>query len=411
MNPAIFKSAISGMNRRFKGTGRISGYPVTSRLKWVIPLFITAAILLLTTGVTQECLGADSQGVVFTGRDVPDDEGGRIILEWTAPEPWSPDRLEVIRIEPDGAEHLVGVIAPILRSTIDDDAFDGIEYTYFLRAWTGDDFIDIEIDSPVAASYQTFNKTKLLRTGTGCLIIFILFFFFVNQATRGKEVFIREIAGLSAVEEAVGRATEMGKPILFVPGTSYIEDVATIAGLNILGEITKKTAEYETPLIVPNIDPIVFTVAREIVKESYYSTGRPDSYNSDSVFFVANDQFAFVASVDGIMVREKPATNFFMGMFYAESLLLAETGAMTGAVQIAGSDSLAQLPFFITACDFTLIGEEFYAASAYISQNPQFLGAVKGQDAIKLVILLAIILGSVFALVTGIPVDRILGVI
>jgi len=65
------------------------------------------------------------------------------------------------------------------------------------------------------------------------------------------------------------------------------------------------------------------------------------------------------------MLREKPAANFFMGMFYAESLILAETGNRTGAIQIAGTDADTQLPFFITACDYTLMGEELYAASAY----------------------------------------------
>ena len=83
-----------------------------------------------------------------------------------------------------------------------------------------------------------------------------------------------------------------------------------------------------------------------------------------------------------------------MGMFYAESLLLAETGASTGAIQIAGTDALAQLPFFITACDYTLIGEELYAASAYLSKEPLLLGSLKGQDTAKMVFMIGIILGT-----------------
>ena len=343
-------------------------------------------------------------GIQLTAYDAPNDEGGSIVLEWEAPETWSPDRVEIYRDDPDGEEILVGVIAPSLRSTVDDESVDGVEYNYTLRAFSGEDQLDYFSAGTTSSSPQWFHTGRTVVL-IGCALVFFFFLFYVNLATRGREMFIRDIAGLSAVDEAVGRATEMGKPILFIPGISTIEDVATIAGLNILGEIAKKTAEYDTPLIVPNIDPIVYTVAREIVKESYAAMSRPDAFDPDSVYFVANNQFAFVATVDGIMVREKPATNFFMGMFYAESLLLAETGAMTGAVQIAGSDALAQLPFFITACDYTLIGEEFYAASACISQNPQFLGAVKGQDAIKLVIMIALVLGSLIAIFTGLPVE------
>ena len=87
-----------------------------------------------------------------------------------------------------------------------------------------------------------------------------------------------------------------------------------------------------------------------------------------------------------------------MGKFYAESLLLAETGNSIGAIQIAGTASQSQIPFFVTACDYTLIGEEFFAASAYLSQKPDLLGIVKGQDIIKLVMLAMIILGTLLRL-------------
>ena len=60
-----------------------------------------------------------------------------------------------------------------------------------------------------------------------------------------------------------------------------------------------------------------------------------------------------------------------MGKFFAESLLFAETGNSIGAIQIAGTGSQTQIPFFVTACDYTLMGEEFFAASAYLSKEPE----------------------------------------
>jgi hypothetical protein len=195
----------------------------------------------------------------------------------------------------------------------------------------------------------------------------------------------------------------MGRPILYVPGLAAISQISTIAALNILSEVAKKTAQYGTDLLVPNRDPIVYTVASEMVKESYTEVGRPDVFKKENVFFVSDNQFAFAAAVDGIMVREKPATNLFMGMFWAESLILAETGAATGAIQIAGTDSVHQLPFFITACDYTLIGEELYAASAYLSRDPVLLGSLKAQDWGKVLILAILLAGSALVLLGGIP--------
>ena len=95
------------------------------------------------------------------------------------------------------------------------------------------------------------------------------------------------------------------------------------------------------------------------------------------------------------MLRDKPAANIYLGSFYAESLLLAETGFATGAIQIAGTAQVAQLPFFVVACDYTLIGEELYAAGAYLTREPRLLGSLKGSDYMKVALIAAIVVGCV----------------
>jgi hypothetical protein len=218
--------------------------------------------------------------------------------------------------------------------------------------------------------------------------------FFIRKARRGEEIFLRDIPGLKAVEEAVGRSTEMGKPVLYVPGIMDMDQVETVAGVIVLGHVSKMTARYETTLNVPVSRAIVMKAAQEVCKESYLVEGRPDMFHEDMVHYLTDEQFAYAAGVNGIMVREKPAACMYMGKFYAESLILAETGNSIGAIQIAGTASQAQIPFFVTACDYTLIGEEFFAASAYLSQRPELIGGIKGQDMIK-VIVIGFILGGV----------------
>jgi hypothetical protein len=187
----------------------------------------------------------------------------------------------------------------------------------------------------------------------------------------------------------------MGRPVLYVPGIQDIDQIETVAGLVILENVAKITARYETPLTVPVAYPIPFTIAEEMVKSGYLHAGKPDQYDPNSVRFVSPEQFAFVAAITGIMLRDKPAAHIFMGSFYAESLLLAETGFSTGAIQVAGTAQVAQLPFFVVACDYTLIGEELYAASAYLSGEPKLVGSLKGADLLKLFIIGAILVGCV----------------
>ena len=232
--------------------------------------------------------------------------------------------------------------------------------------------------------------------------------FFIQKAKNGEEIYMRPISAMKAMEEAVGRATEMGSSVLYVPGISGLDEIDTISGVIILGHISGMTAEYEADLHVPCCVPIVMEAARESCKESYLKKGRPDLYNDSMVHYVTDDQFAYAAGVNGIMLREKPAAVFYQGKFYAESLLLAETGSSIGAIQIAGTGSSSQIPFFVTACDYVLIGEEFYAASAYLSGSPEMIGSIKGQDYVKLLcmlFILTIVIISTFNYFNVFPVD------
>jgi hypothetical protein len=335
--------------------------------------------------------------------DVPNDAGELLSVEVTFPPGSETTGGFLLWRTPEDSEswELVMVEALPLESNFLTDGFDpdyplvsGTRYLYRpgLITLQGD-----TLQGPVFTGAEvprgSWYNTGETPTLAACLIFMALIFYYFQRALRGAEFYLRPIAGIEAIDEAIGRATEMGKPILYVPGLSTIDDVATIASLTILGRVARKVAEYQTPLCVPNTDPIVFTVAEESVKQAYLEAGRPDSYDPNSVFFLTQSQFAFVAGVNGIMMRQKPATNFYLGMFWAESLILAETGSLSGAIQIAGTDAVTQLPFFITTCDYTLIGEELYAASAYLGREPKQIGGIKSLDACKVIIMVLIVLG------------------
>jgi len=173
-----------------------------------------------------------------------------------------------------------------------------------------------------------------------------------------------------------------------------MDDVQTIASMNMLGHLATIIAGYDSYLHVPVRRSLVMSAARETVHQSYLSAGRPDAYQEDAIHYISDAQFAYAAAIDGIIVRERPAACFYLGTFYAESLILAETGNSVGAIQIAGTAKPPQLPFFVAACDYTLIGEELFAASAYLSKEPRMLGSLKGQDAGKVIAIFFILLGS-----------------
>jgi hypothetical protein len=353
-------------------------------------------------------LEAPAPVVSVEAQDTPDDAGKSITISWELSADDVAGRRNVTKYiilrstSPDGPFDTVGSATAGMTTLTDGQVDNGVNYYYKVAALAGKftpagEKLFAGVASPLSgaakASGQWFHIIRTARILPWVLVIGISILWFINVAKKGKDLYVRPIAGLAEVEQAVGRATEMGRKLVYIPGTQDMDNVQTLAGVTILGRIAKLAAEYDAQLDVPVSRSLVMITSREVVKEAYLNVGRPDAFNEDIVRYLTDDQFGYAAALDGLFVREKPATIFYMGAFYAESLIMAETGNAIGAIQIAGTANASQLPFFVAACDYTLIGEELFAASAYLSKEPKLLGSVKGQDVAKVLILIAAVAG------------------
>ncbi|HHY11655.1 MAG TPA: hypothetical protein GX529_03400 [Firmicutes bacterium] len=229
------------------------------------------------------------------------------------------------------------------------------------------------------------------------LTIFITMMLGIRRAHTSLPT-IRRIAGLEAIEEAVGRATEMGKPIFCTPGWSDITTstaAPTFAALDIIYYAARLAARYDTEMIVAIAYPNVYPLTEQVVRQAYVMEGKADRYNPGTVVFTSPEQYAYTAACLGIIQREKVAATILVGHFASEAINFAEASAAVNAISISGTESTYQLPFFTAACDYTMIGEELMAAGAYISEDPMRLGAIRGQDYAKLLAFLWILTGAI----------------
>jgi hypothetical protein len=250
----------------------------------------------------------------------------------------------------------------------------------------------------IESNLRWFDPAQLGILVAALLVVGIVLY--TTYSRKSRERFRpRAIAGLRAVDDAIGRATEMARPVLYTPGWGGdIQRPTTIASMNILSQVAEKTAQYDCRLLYPTHDPVIQSVAQEVVKESYVRSGFADRYREEDICFVSTSQFGYAAAVEGMISRSKPAAIFLLGTFEAESLIMAETGNAVGAIQIAGTDSTIQLAFFIVACDYTLVGEELFAASGYLSGDGSILASVRAQDILKAVIAAFIVIAGIWAL-------------
>ena len=343
------------------------------------------------------------------GADHPWDNGTRVDLSWSVSSDDAALQGYIVRkkLGADAAFARVEMVPPGTSRFTVSDLNPERSYLFEVTAVARDN-----TESPPAVTSALVTPAIEWFDGTRVWFLLTLVMFcgavvaFIAMARRGTPLKVRKIAGLEAVDEAVGRATEMGRSCVFVPGISDMNEIQTIAGLSVLARVAKTAAEYDAKLEVPTSKSLVMTAARETVQAAFLSAGRPDAYDADAISYVTDEQFGYVAYLQGMMMRDKPAACFYMGSFFAESLILAETGNAIGAIQIAGTAQPAQLPFFVAACDYTLIGEEFFAASAYLSGEPDQLGSLKGQDVGKVIVAAGIIsgvVGATMASLTGSP--------
>ncbi|NNM24749.1 MAG: fibronectin type III domain-containing protein [Phycisphaerales bacterium] len=378
---------------------RRSRRPHRARLRLAWALAMVAPLLLFASASVAQT-PAPPSNVVAVDHDW--DNGKKVDLSWDlSPDDASIDGYQIMKSETDAdgvtTFAFLDIVMPGTSTYTANELQHGESYHFQVFAFRGTSKSEpVQTATAVTTTMEAFDGERLWLA-----IITLVFcgavIYWILHARSGKPVKVRKIAGLEAVDEAVGRATEMGRSCLYIPGIQDINEIQTIASMTVLARVAKTAAEYDAKVEVPTSRSLVMTTARETVQAAFLAAGRPDAYNKDLIYYVTDEQFGFVAYLQGMMVREKPAACFYMGAFFAESLILAETGNSIGAIQIAGTAMPAQLPFFVAACDYTLIGEEFFAASAYLSGSPEELGSLKGQDVGKVIVAILLVIGVLAA--------------
>lgn len=242
------------------------------------------------------------------------------------------------------------------------------------------------------------------RTAAGImlLVICVVVYVLMRLSKRWTPEF-RKIAGLEALPEAVGRATETagvchvtcGIDTLTGPNAPQI-----VAGLAVLGRVAQLCAKTGTKMIASIGQAEALPIVDDLIRAAYLAAGKVDQIRPDMVQFFSNEAsgFAYAAGVTGLLGREKVAANIMVGPFYGEQLGFAEIAFGQGAIQIGGTARLVQIPPLAITCDYVLIGEEMFAASAFLSGDREQMNSIAGQDVGKLIALVLILAGVILTL-------------
>lgn len=233
------------------------------------------------------------------------------------------------------------------------------------------------------------------------LLIAILLFVFVfgllrntKQMQQGRKIELRRIPGLEMIDEAICQATEQDRPIMFNTGWQDL-GVDLFCSLAVMSHVVRQSATLSMPVLSPFAYPLSYAMGEEYWKAGYAARGKEGMFAvEESLRYFSNNQSAYGSSIASWIKRDKVGANFMFGQYGYESLVIAEGGQQAGAIQIACTPSIFQVPFLMVSCDYTVFGEEFYVAGAYYSQDPQLLGSLVTQDLGKLLVLALILAGT-----------------
>jgi len=229
------------------------------------------------------------------------------------------------------------------------------------------------------------------------MFAFTLIALYVSR--KGKQPFggMRKITAMEHLEEAVGRAAEMGKGVFFTQGTGTLastEAGQVLAGVSVMGKVGEYCAKLGVPIKVICREGVTQNIDEVVLREAYTKAGVPDAYNPSMVVFGTTDMFAYTNFCAEWILKEKPASTFFVGYFGGSSVYMAESSARMGCMSIGGNFYV-----FGVICDYYMPGEELFAAGAYASGDSEQVGTIAAQDVTKIVILVLMIAGLAAAYV------------
>jgi hypothetical protein len=245
----------------------------------------------------------------------------------------------------------------------------------------------------------------LVEGRTTLFVIFIAYtvimLYFSQQGKQGKTMTLRRIQAIDAMEEAVSRAVELGKPVHWTEGhprASKLYDargVYLVASLAFLSRIAQLASEKGARLISSVGHPELYPVVKEVVSTQFTVTGNPDNYLEEDIQLMP--EYSYLAAVVGRLTREKPAAHIQIGYFWGQdSVAVPEVAQGLGAFSINGGQ-VGALQYLVVLSDYILIADELFAASAQITNDPVLIMDMVGLDLNKGLMIALVVLGTLLS--------------
>lgn len=214
---------------------------------------------------------------------------------------------------------------------------------------------------------------------------------------RRSPAALRPIAAFEQLNRAVGLAVENGTRLHFSLGHGSLfpaRGASALAGLAMLRRLSERTSVSDNPPIVTSGDASLAILSQDTLQSGYRAAGAEEQYRFTTGRLAGLTPLSYAAGGMPTVHDENVSANVFIGDFGPEAALLTEAAERQNSTLIASSDNLAAQSVFYASAQEPLIGEELFAAGAYVGAGSAHEASLNVQDVLRWLVVLGILIGS-----------------
>jgi len=231
-----------------------------------------------------------------------------------------------------------------------------------------------------------------------------MWWFSLSLRRRGRSPQLRSLAAFDALRGQLGRSVESGRPAHISVGTGGLaggEALMTLAGVSIVNSLAQESADTGAQPTVTVADGTALILAQDMLRRPYTRRGDLTGYTALNVQQLGMQPLQYAVGAADFLSSAHPVSNAMIGSFGPEVALMVDAGARQGLAQVAGSADARALAVLHTSADHVLMGEEIFAAGAYLDRRPGDLARLRAQDLTRLILIIVILVAALSALLPG----------
>jgi hypothetical protein len=211
----------------------------------------------------------------------------------------------------------------------------------------------------------------------------------------------REIPAFRHLQDAIGRAVEDGSRLHVSLGRGGLispQSASALAGLSSLRRLATLTAASDNPPIATAGDASLAMLSQETLRSVHLTAPAGTVFDPTGGRLTGLTPFSYAAGALPMMRDENVSASLLLGNFGPEAGLLTEAAERQGMFSLAASDSLPAQAIMYASAQDPLMGEELFAAGAYLDAGPIDKASLTVQDILRWLVVVVLLVGFVLKL-------------